>query len=41
MQVYSDKEKQNMRAKRKEEFMEKFINSDRYDKLREKIEKPI
>jgi len=41
MQVYSEKEKANMRAKRKKEFMEKFMNSDKYDMLRSKIEKPV
>lgn len=41
MHIFTDQQKVNMRAKRKTEFIDKFMDSDKYDLLRSKIEKSI
>jgi len=41
MSIFTEQQKVAMRAKRKSEFIDKFMDSDKYDILRTKIEKSV
>ena len=41
MSIFTEQQKVSMRAKRKSEFIDKFMDSDKYDILRTKIEKSV